>query len=48
MQNQTSNIQSTNEFEVNKNKENNLNQKIKSVKFKNLLETFEKKSSVQS
>ena len=48
MKNQNSNIQSTNEFEVNKNNENNSNQKNKSNKFKSLLETFEKKSSVQS
>jgi len=48
MNNQNSNIQSTNELEVNKNNENNLIQKNKSVKFKSLLETFEKKSSVQS
>ncbi len=48
MKNQNSNFQSSNEFEVNKNNENNLDQKIKSVKFKSILDKFEKKSTENS
>ena len=48
MNNQNSNFQSSNEFEVNKNNENKFEQKIKSVKFKSILDKFEKKSTENS
>ena len=48
MNNQNSNFQSSNEFEVNKNNEKNFVQKIKSVKFKSILDKFEKKSTENS
>lgn len=48
MNNQNSNFQSSNEFEVNKNNENKIEQKIKSVKFKSILDKFEKKSTENS
>ena len=48
MNNQNSNFQSSNEFEVNKNNEKNFEQKIKSVKFKSILDKFEKKSTENS